>query len=372
MIDLISSNTEILKWLFEKKSINALEWKDIYIGHIRPQKVNTDRVVGMLLGVAIGDSLGNTSEILTPDQRNKKYGLIKSYLPNKHASNKRIGLPSDDTQLTFDTVKVILETGSVNPTALARIFASHHIDGLGGTVKQFLKNYREEGLPWYKTGTAKASNGSLMRISPVIIPNLKSKENFLVDAILDTMMTHNDPLAIASSVAFTDMLWTFVNNEKTINRNKIIERFCFIIEKVTGNETYETRDIGTKYKGDAATFIKEQIYKAIEDDLEVKEFGKKVGSGAFLLETVPTAIYIISKFLDDPQNAIIQAVNFTKDNDTIASIVGAAMGSLHGKSAFRKEWIADLSGRLLRHSRDKEIFELLKSVENYIDSGLKK
>ena len=149
----------------------------------------------------------------------------------------------------------------------------------------------------------------------------------MVDAVLDTMMTHNDPLAIASSVAFTDMLWTFVNNEKTINQNKIIDRFCFIVEKVTGNKAYETRDIGIKYKGDAATFIKEQIYKAVEDDLEVKEFGKRIGSGAFLLETVPTTVYIISKFIEDPQNAIIQAVNFTKDNDTIASIVGAAMDS---------------------------------------------
>jgi len=42
--------------------------------------------------------------------------------------------------------------------------------------------------------------------------------------------------------------------------------------------------------------------------LDVKEFGRRVGSGAFLLETVTAVMYIISKFNGDPQSAITQAV----------------------------------------------------------------
>jgi len=53
---------------------------------------------------------------------------------------------------------------------------------MGRTVREFLKNHRERGLPWYKTGVKRHSNGAIMRISPVIIPNLKSEENYLVDA----------------------------------------------------------------------------------------------------------------------------------------------------------------------------------------------
>ena len=33
------------------------------------------------------------------------------------------------------------------------------------------------------------------------------------------------------------------------------------------------------------------------------------------------------------EEAIVRAVNDTRDNDTIAAIVGAAVGALHGKSA---------------------------------------
>ncbi|MCQ4344643.1 MAG: ADP-ribosylglycohydrolase family protein [Sulfolobaceae archaeon] len=54
----------------------------------------------MLLGVAIGDSLGYPVERLSPGERLKRYGLITSYINGR-------ALPSDDTQLTFDTVRVI-------------------------------------------------------------------------------------------------------------------------------------------------------------------------------------------------------------------------------------------------------------------------
>ena len=48
----------------------------------------------------------------------------------------------------------------------------------------------------------------------------------------------------------------------------------------------------------------------------------------------------------------------TKDNDTIAAIVGAAVGALHGKDRFPSSWINDLSGRTSTHD-DGRIFELL-------------
>jgi len=38
-------------------------------------------------------------------------------------------------------------------------------------------------------------------------------------------------------------------------------------------------------------------------------------------------------------------VNDTRDNDTVAAIVGAAVGALHGKSALPARWIRNLLGR---------------------------
>lgn len=40
-----------------------------------------DRVEGMLLGIAIGDALGNTTEGMTPADRRAQYGEVRDYLP---------------------------------------------------------------------------------------------------------------------------------------------------------------------------------------------------------------------------------------------------------------------------------------------------
>ena len=53
------------------------------------------RVEGMLLGLAIGDALGNTSESLRPGERQSYHGEVRDYLPNPYADGRAVGLPSD-------------------------------------------------------------------------------------------------------------------------------------------------------------------------------------------------------------------------------------------------------------------------------------
>lgn len=56
-----------------------------------------------------------------------------------------------------------------------------------------------------------------------------------------------------------------------------------------------------------------------------------------------------------------------KDNDTTASIVGAAMGALYGKEAFKEAWITDLSGRI-REGDDGKIFEMITRTKEFLSS----
>ena len=60
----------------------------------------------------------------------------------------------------------------------------------------------------------------------------------------------------------------------------------------------------------------------------------------------------------DPEEAIIHAVNDTKDNDTIAAIASAAVGALHGRNAIPERWIDNLSGRT-SYKDDGHIFTLI-------------
>lgn len=66
---------------------------------------------------------------------------------------------------------------------------------------------------------------------------------------------------------------------------------------------------------------------------------------------------------DNLEEALIRAINDTKDNDTIGAIVGAAVGALHGKSAIPERWIKSLSGRT-SFSDDDKVFDLLKQAKS--------
>ena len=71
---------------------------------------------------------------------------------------------------------------------------------------------------------------------------------------------------------------------------------------------------------------------------------------------MPAVLLILSRYADDPEEAIVRAVNDTRDNDTVAAIVGAAVGALHGRSALPARWIDGLLGRTSR-ADDGRVFE---------------
>ena len=49
-----------------------------------------------MLGLAIGDALGITTESWLPSERQAEHGEIRDYIPNKYV-DVPIGFPSDDT-----------------------------------------------------------------------------------------------------------------------------------------------------------------------------------------------------------------------------------------------------------------------------------
>ena len=325
----------------------------------------------MLLGIAIGDALGNTSESMTLEQRKQELGLITDYLPNRHAHNKKIGLPSDDTQLAFDTLSVILDKGKLDMEELAKVFSSHRIFGIGKTVKEFLRNYKDYREPWYLSGiVGGAGNGALMRIAPVLISSLANQtENLWADTILATMLTHNSALAIGSSVAFINMLHGFVSLKGKPNSEALIKEFTDILGTFTGGTECNIRNskIKSKFSNSAPTFIRQALEFGYKNNMTAEQFSEYFGSGAYVLETDTILLYILSKYLTDPKEAIIQAVNYTKDNDTVASIIGAAMGALYGKEAFKESWITNLSGRT-RENDDGKIFEMITRTKEFLSS----
>ncbi len=323
-----------------------------------------DRIEGMMLGLAIGDALGNTTESQLPGGRFKSYGEIRDYLPNRYANHEKKGLPTDDTQLAFWTLEQLLADREFIPENLADRFCKERIFGIGSTVRRFIYNYKS-GKPWHECGPHSAGNGALMRIAPMLIPYVKKGGTDLwIDTALSAMMTHNDTGSIAACLAFVYIFRQLMQMDAPPEPFWWIDTYVKIAKKLEIPKHYKPRGGAfPDYAGPIWAFAHEKVRDAFNQDLPPIDAFRAWYSGAFLLETVPCALYILMKHGHDPEEAIVRAVNDTKDNDTIAAIVGAAVGALHGKRKLPERWIFNLSGRT-SFDDDGRIFQILDDAKN--------
>ncbi len=325
-----------------------------------PSDFDFNKVEGMLLGVAIGDALGATTEGKLPADRHLLFGEIKGYVPGKRSDNRAIGVPTDDTQLTFWTLKQLIKDGGIIPDNLAKRFCKHHISGIGGTTKEFVKNYKERRIPWYAAGLNSLGNGALMRIAPIVVPYLRNPHpSMYADAALATMITHNAFGNIATCVAFVNMLWELLAMPSPPAPNWWLDIYCSVAQELEGNTNYSPKIAHHDYyKGPLWQFTDKVVREALDRGMTVLEACNWWGSGASLFETVPSVLYILTRYAGNTEEALVRAVNDTKDNDTVAAIVGAAVGALHGLKGIPDRWIDGLTGRI-RGNDDGEVFKLI-------------
>ena len=336
--------------------------------------IHWNRVRGMMLGLAIGDALGNTTEGLLPARRRQQHGEIRNYLPNRYAEGRSVGLPSDDSQLAFWTLEHLADCGRLVPETLAHAFASREIFGIGHSVRQFVAGVNA-GRPWWKASARSAGNGALMRIAPITIPHLRTAgPAFWCDAAICAAITHNDRGSIGACVAFAGMLAHLLGRHQVPDPDWWITHYVEVARGVEGESEYVPRG-GTlqgSYRGPLWRLAEEHVPPRVARRESVLQAGNAWYSGAYLLETLPTVLFILARHGDDPEEAIVRAVNDSKDNDTVAAIVGAAVGAMHGEDALPRRWRDGLLGRTAADD-DGRIFELLDRAEtqfSYQDSGL--
>ena len=324
-----------------------------------PPDFDFSKIEGMLIGVAVGDSLGATSEGMLPGDRRRKYGEIRNYVPGYRSGWKTVGVPTDDTQLTFWTLKQLIEDDGLIPDNLAKRFCRHHINGIGTTTKTFISNYRDKNKAWYNAGLESLGNGALMRISPLVIPYLKNpSESMYADAALDAMITHNSFGNTATCVAFVNIFWSLLSMKSAPESQWWVDSYCSLAEKLEGHEAANDVSYNHNYKEPLWQFTERVVTDALRRRLSVVDACNTWGSGASLFETVPSVLYILATEAQNAEQAIIRAVNDTKDNDSVAAIVGAAVGALHGSNSIPDRWIKGLTGRT-RSDDDGEVFKVI-------------
>jgi ADP-ribosylglycohydrolase len=197
----------------------------------------------------------------------------------------------------------------------------------------------------------------------VLLPHLRQPAAAIwADTLVAAHLTHDDALSNASCLAWVDLLWALLAMEQAPPAAWWVDRCLAVLDDVCLPTAYAARNGHPPgFHGTAAHLIRQHLQPALAQGQDVLTACSVWHSGAYLLETLPTALYIVARHGDNPREAILQAVNNTRDNDTVAAIVGAAVGALHGLAGWPSTWIDGLLGRTTGHD-DGQVFRLLQAA----------
>lgn len=319
-----------------------------------------DRAAGSLVGGAIGDALGRPREgARAPSFSPSDERWLKDFVPIRGWAGP-VGVITDDTQLTIEVAETLIGRGHVDPEELSRRLVVWLPDGRGKGQATTEAVYRlMGGEPWHAAGTPSAGNGAAMRVAPIGIARHQDVGRLRVDAALSALPTHRDTTAVRSAILMAyATAWALTRDPASIDRDVAAEELGSALARVVADlegERLADRqpDVSTR-----PVLLEERIGEwLVESALEPSDVLGRRYSGAFVLESLPAALWCFVHAVDDPERAIEIAANTTRDSDTVAAMTGNLAGALHGYSTLPERWTTDveehdrlvaLAGRLVQ------------------------
>jgi len=153
--------------------------------------MNEDRILGCLLGLAVGDALGTAVEFQARDSFPPVTDMVGGGV-----FDLAPGQWTDDTSMALCIAASLTETGAYDPRDQLARFVRWYRDGylsstgrcfdIGNQTLTALREFEATGEPYRETaGGMSAGNGSLMRLAPVAIAfcdDLEAAGRFCADS----------------------------------------------------------------------------------------------------------------------------------------------------------------------------------------------
>ena len=274
-----------------------------------------DKVLGCVVGGAIGDAMGGPYE-------GRKGPLRVSSV---------FGALSDDTQLTLATCEAIIEAGKPEPEAVAksflRWFRERRISGVGASTLKALRDL-DAGAHWAlagRKGEMAAGNGAAMRIAPIAFFTDPDHSESLTLVRDICRITHHNDEAYAGALAVVLALQAVLKHSN-ISAEILLTR---IID------------------GLPHSALREQFLRLTElQGQSIASIAQRVGCSGYVVESVPLALYAAAEFSDlSFEDVLRRLIEVGGDTDTIASIAGQIIGARIGLTGLSAEFIARLPDR---------------------------
>jgi ADP-ribosyl-[dinitrogen reductase] hydrolase len=269
-----------------------------------------NRAQAALLGGAVGDALGATTEFMKPAQIRDRFGVHKEIVGGGWLKLPP-GRVTDDTEMTLCVARGIAEPGRWDLAAIADRFARWLSGGpvdVGATCRRGIERYIEHGRLESPPNEMAAGNGAAMRVAPVALYTLGDERLLSRLAVEQGRITHHHPLSDAACVAV----------------GRLIQRGL----------------LGMPVRGLRAAA--EELARRHPVFRFEGYDGESSGYVPDTLRTVLDAFFSTESF----EECLVKTVNRGGDADTTGAIAGGIAGARYGLAAIPRRWLQALDGTL--------------------------
>jgi ADP-ribosylglycohydrolase len=261
--------------------------------------LNHDKIMGCIVGGAIGDVLGGVTE------------------------RNQLSI-SDDTQLTLATCEAIIAKGKVLPDAVAaaflRWFKAGKVTGVGSSTLKALRDLAA-GAHWALAGAKgerTAGNGAAMRIAPLAFALAPYDKSYRVIVRDVSRITHHNDEAYLG--ALTILL--------AIRANTLTPDPSFFDSLFANLPDCRVRDRLIEFSD-------------LHSDTPIQQVAAKYGTSGYVVETVPLALYAACRMTPENfEKTMNELIEVGGDTDTTCAIAGQIAGAHLGYSNLPENLLA--------------------------------
>ena len=297
-------------------------------------------VLGALYGLAIGDALGMPTQLLSPEDVDRRFGMITWFQPAPDDHPIAAGLPAghitDDTEQALVIARLLIDGhGRIDPHTLANALAHWEremvrrgsLDLLGPSTQRAISAVAA-GTSVEEAGRFGDTNGAAMRVTPVGIARPVEDFDGLLQAVVDASgVTHNTTLALSGASAVAAAVSAGVGGASLDGAIQ-----------VGLSAARAGRNHGAWVAGaDVAARIEAALdgVRGLARDELVRFIRNVVGTSVATQESVPAAFAVLQATQEaGAWEACLLAASLGGDSDTIAAMAGAIAGACQGIDAF--------------------------------------
>lgn len=288
---------------------------------------NIERVLGAMYGVAVGDALGGPVEFMDADAIARQHGILDTMVGGGWLSLAP-GETTDDTAMTLAVAEGIMADPDRPVGPIGEKFISWAQSGpkdIGGTcssaiayASQLLKDGRVAPDEAWRAASHKVmqnnggrsgGNGALMRTAPVgCAYSAATACSYHAREIAE--MTHMDEASSEICAAYSKAIMLY------------------------------TKDRGADAVREVE-WLESLIRRWKKPTMEVHPSG-------WVVDSMDCALRAIMAAGGDTKKAIVIAINYGGDADTIGAITGGLVGARNGIDSIPEEWLAALPKDICR------------------------